>query len=118
MSEQEFNNNRSSYIQALIKAPTNLPSVFSNHDSQIGNGKYEFDTREKKAEYLPKVTLHRIIELFEKMVINNTANMLIAVEGILTDKREDKQVLEYNSIQFGNKNFDQISDISQLLKRL
>jgi len=119
MSEQEFTNNRSSYIQSLTKAPTNLPAVFSNHDSQIANGKYQFDIREKKAAFLPKVTLNQIVELFEQCVINNKAHMLVAVEGIVTADRKESQILEYKSLEFGNsKTFDQISDISKLYQRL
>ena len=56
MPEGDYNNYRSSFIQALTKAPTNLFTVFGHHDSSIQTGKYDFNSRNEKAEYVAKIT--------------------------------------------------------------
>jgi len=100
MTDSEFINYRTSYIQSLTKAPTNLGAVFSANDARIKRGTYDFDYKEKKAAIVEKLTKSEIIDLYKKTVIDNQSHILVAIEGIEDAKQEDKQVLEMKSLTF------------------
>lgn len=68
MSEEEFANYRSSYIQSLTKSPTNLRVAFSNTDSRITRGTYDFDNRQRKAEIVEKLTKQEMLDLYQETV--------------------------------------------------
>lgn len=65
MSDDEFVNYRSSYIQSLTKAPTNLGALFSSHDARIVRGTYDFDNKEKKASIVETLTKADMIDLYQ-----------------------------------------------------
>ena len=65
MTDSEFINYRTSYIQSLTKAPTNLGAVFSANDARIKRGTYDFDYKEKKAAIVEKLTKIEIINLYK-----------------------------------------------------
>ena len=69
MSEEEFVNYRSSYIQSLTKSPTNLGVAFSNTDGRITRGSYDFDNRELKAAIVEKLTKQEMLDLYQETVL-------------------------------------------------
>ena len=51
----------------------------------------------------------------KSLVVNNRSHILIAVEGIEEESKEDKQVLEMKSLNFANeRKFNQITCMDQV----
>ena len=119
MSEDDYQNFRNSLVQSLTKAPTNLGSVFASNDSRIFDGKYDFDRRLKKAAIVPNITKDEIISIYESKVKNNSAHLMVAVEGIEESKRSEAQILELKNLTLNeNKTFKQIDSFEQLQSAL
>ena len=119
MSEDDYQNFRNSLVQSLTKAPTNLGSVFSSNDARIFDGNYDFDRRLKKAAIVPNITKDEIISIYESKVKNNSAHLMVAVEGIEESKRSEAQILELKNLTLTeNKTFRQIDSFDQLQSAL
>ena len=119
MSEDDYQNFRNSLVQSLTKAPTNLGSVFSSNDARIFDGNYDFDRRLKKAAIVPNITKDEIISMYESKVKNNSAHLMVAVEGIEESKRSEAQILELKNLTLtDNKTFRQIDSFDQLQSAL
>ena len=69
----------------------------------------------KKAKIVPNITKDEIISLYESKVKNNSAHIMVAVEGIEESKRSDAQILELKNLTLNeNKTFNQIDTFDQL----
>ena len=78
-----------------------------------------FDRRLKKAAIVPNITKDEIISIYESKVKNNSAHLMVAVEGIEESKRSEAQILELKNLTLNeNKTFKQIDSFEQLQSAL
>ena len=113
ISDENFNTLVKSRLDSETKKDRDLEEQFNRNWTEITLKRFEFDIKEKNAEFLKKCNKEGFIKFFEKYFVNEVKILDVEYVCQAHNEENEKKILEKCDDTVGNKKrigFDKISD--------